>query len=227
VRHFKTKAQAAGASCAAWARTHKLLAALIPVLVIVLAAGAAIASSGGGNAGTTAASSASSAGGTVGSAASGGAGKSSAGKSGGSGHGGSVAVAGKQVHVPVQPAVTTGEKWLTGPAGKLLSAVNTDVGKISADQRAGNGNAAKSLGTLLITDAEAALDGPMPPVRAAAYRTALGDFEQIGRETVSGKFASTSSLLTTANIDVMRVTTAVNVEAPVNSAAQVNDPNDG
>jgi hypothetical protein len=103
--------------------------------------------------------------------------------------------------------VTTGQKWLTGPAGKLLSAVNTDVGKISADQRAGNGNAAKSLGTLLITDAEAALDGPMPPVRAAAYRTALGDFEQIGRETVSGKFASTSSLLTTA--------------------AQVNDPNDG
>ena len=123
--------------------------------------------------------------------------------------------------------MTTGEKWITGPAGKLLSAVNTDVGKISADQRAGNGNAAKDLGALLTADAKAALDGPMPPVRTAVYRAALEDFEQIGNDTASGNFGKTSSLLTTANLDIMSVTTAANKTAPVNSAAQVNDPSDG
>ena len=89
--------------------------------------------------------------------------------------------------MPTQPAATKGEKWLTGPAGKLLSTVNTDVGKISADQRAGMGSAEKAVGALLAADAKAALDGPMPPVRAAVYRTALEDFEQIGDDAVSGK----------------------------------------
>jgi hypothetical protein len=197
---------------------------LIPALVIVLAVGAAvaIAGSGGGKAGSTAASSG---GGTGSLAASGGAGKSGA-VSSRSSHGGSVATVGKQVHAPAQPAVTTGEKWITGPAGKLLSVVNTDVGKISADQRAGNRNAAKDLGALLTADAKAALDGPMPPMRTAVYRAALEDFEQIGNDTVSGNFGKTGSLLTTANLDVMSVTTAANKTAPVTSAAQVNDPSD-
>ena len=198
---------------------------LITVLVIALAVGATLASSGGGKAGTTAASSG---GGMDSVAASSGAGKSGAVDGSGSGHGGGrVTVVGKQVHAPAQPAVTKGEKWITGPAGKLLSTVNTDVGKISADQRAGMGSAEKSLGALLAADAKAALDGPMPPARAALYRAALEDFEQIGEDVVSGNFGKTSSLLTTANLDLMSVTTAANVTAPVTSAAQVNDPHAG
>lgn len=225
MRHFRTKAQVARTSCAAWVRAHKLLAMLIPVLVIALAVGATLASSGGGSAGSTAAGSG---GGTDSVAASTGAGTSNAVKGSGSSHGGGKAAgSGKQVHVPTQPAVTKGEKWLTGPAGKLLSAVNTDVGKISADQRAGMGGAAKSLGALLSADARAALAGPMPPVRAAVYRAALEDFEQVGEAAAGGTFGKAASLLTTANLDIMSVTTAANTAAPVNSAAQAGDPNDG
>jgi len=201
-----------------------MLAMLIPVLVIALAVGAAVAVAGSGD-GTAGSTAASSGGGTGSLAASGGAGKSGA-VSSRSSHGRSVTTVGNQVHAPAQPAVTTGEKWITGSAGKLLSAVNTDVGKISADQRAGNRNGAKDLGALLTADAKAALDGPMPPVRTAVYRAALEDFEQIGTDTVSGNFGKTSSLLTTANLDVMSVTTAANKTAPVASAAQVNDPSD-
>jgi hypothetical protein len=225
VGHFRAKAQVARTSCAAWVRTHKLLAMLLPVLVVALAVGATLASSGGGNAGSAAAGSG---GGTDSVAASTGVGTSSAAKGSGSSHGGGRrAGSGKQVHVPTQPAVTKGEKWLTGPAGKLLSTVNTDVGKISADQRAGMGSAEKSLGALLAADAKAALDGPMPPVRAVVYRAALEDFEQIGEDAVSGNFSKSGSLLTTANLDMMSVTTTANTTAPVNSPAQVNDPSDG
>jgi hypothetical protein len=224
VRHFGTKAQEARTSGAAWVRTHKLLAMLIPVLVIAVAVGAALASGGGGTAGTTAATSV---GGAASAGAGGAAGKSGAANGTSSHGGGRVATAGKQVHVPTQPAVTKGEKWITGPAGKLLGTVNTDVGKISADQRAGNGNAAKELGAQLAADAKAALDGPMPPVRAAVYRAALEDFVQVGNDTVKGDFGKTNSLLTTANIDLMSVTTGANTTAPVTPAAQVNDPSDG
>jgi hypothetical protein len=188
------------------------------VLVIVLAAGGAVACSGGGTPGSGAGTS----------AAVNGGGSSNSSNSSGSSHGSAkVTKAGRQVDVPTQPAVTKGEKWLTGPAGQLLSTVNTDVGKISADQRAGKHSAAKSLGPLLAADARAALAGPMPPVRASVYRVALEDFEQIGQDVVSGNFSKTTSLLTTANVDILSVTTAANTVAPVNSAAQVGDPNDG
>jgi hypothetical protein len=204
---------------------HKLLAMLLSVLVIAVAVGATLASSGGGNPGSAAAGSA---GGTDSVAASTGAGTSSAVKGSGSSHGGGKSGGSvKKIHVPAQPAVTKGEKWLTGPAGQLLSTLNTDAGKISADQRAGMGSAGKSLGALLAADAKAALDGPMPPVRAAVYRTALEDFEQIGDDAVSGNSSKSGSLLTTANLDLMSVTTAANATAPVNSPAQVNDPGDG
>jgi hypothetical protein len=225
VGRFRTKAQVARTSCAGWVRAHKLAAMLLSVLVIALAVGATLASSGGGNAGSAAAGSG---GGTDSAAAGTGAGPSSAVKGSGSSHGGGKSAgSGGQIHVPTQPAVTKGEKWLTGPVGKLLSTVNTDVGKISADQRAGMGSGEKSLGALLAADAKAALDGPMPPVRAAVYRTALEDLEQIGEDAVSGSFGKSGSLLTTANLDLMSVTTAANTTAPVNSPAQVNDPSDG
>jgi hypothetical protein len=222
VRQFVTKAQATGTSCVSWARTHRLLATLVPVLVIVLVVGAVIVSSGGGQKGNAADGNDNSA--NVSGTAGGGAGSSGTGSGKGSARTTGV---GHQVHAPEQPAVTKGEKWIVGPAGKLLTAVNTDVGKISAAQRAGDESAAKNLGPLLSADAKAALDGPMPPVRAAVYRVALEDFEQIGQDTTSGNFSKTSSLLTAANVDIMSVTTAANQTAPVNSAAQVNDPSDG
>jgi len=227
VRHRKATARVvARDSWVGWVRAHKLLATLIPVLVIVLTVGAVIASSGGGK---TAATAAVSGGGKATSAASSGAGKSGAvALSGSSRRGGNTTGVGRPVHTePTQPAVTKGEKWVTGPAGKLLSAVNADVGKISADQRAGKGSKAKALGARLTADARAALNGPMPPVDTAVYRVALEDFEQIGKDTASGGFSKTSSLLTTANLDIVRVTTAANLAAPVNSPAQVSDPSEG
>ena len=215
MRHLRTTARGARTSWVSWVRAHKPLGTLMPVLVIVLAAGGAVACSGGGTPGSGAGTSAA-------------ANSTASSSSSANGHGGAkVTKASKPVDVPVQAAVTKGEKWLTGPAGQLLSTVNTDEGKISADQRAGKDSAAKSLGPLLTADARAALDGPMPPVRAAIYRTALEDFEQIGQDVVSGNFSKTTSLLTTANLDIMSVTTAANTVAPVNSAAQVGDPNDG
>jgi hypothetical protein len=207
----------------AWARTHKLLAILVPVLVIVLAAGAAIASTSGGST----ASGQGGAGANSGTVDIGSASSSPAPTTSGSSHKAGTADAGKPVTVATQPATTSGEKWVTGPASRLLGAVNTDVGKISADLQAGKDSAAQKLGALLTADAKAALDGPMPPVDSTVYRAALEDFEQVGTDTTSGDFSKTSPLLTTANVDVMSVTAAANLSAPANPPAQDNDPNDG
>ena len=119
-----------------------------------------------------------------------------------------------------QLPVTRGAKWLTGTANRLLSAVNTDMGNISACQRAGDDTAARSAGAKLAADALAALNGPMPPVDAALYRSALKDFEQIGTDTASGNFDAASSLVVRANIGVMRVTAAADPPATANGLSR-------
>jgi hypothetical protein len=128
------------------------------------------------------------------------------------------------VTAPPRAAVTRGAKWVTGPAGKLIASVDADLGRIGADERAGKSKAAKGIAGQLIADARAADRGPMPPVDAALYRSALKEFEQVGTDTARGDFHAASSLLTAATLGIMTVTAAADATAPVNSAAALNDP---
>jgi hypothetical protein len=185
----------------AWARKRKLLAMLIPALLVVLVASiTAIVSSGGGR------------------------GNARAGENERitSAHARRPILA-----APAQAAVTRGAKWVTGPADKLLTAVNADLGKVSEDQRAGNYSAAKRAGAQLAVAARAALDGPMPSVDAVVYRSALKDFQKIGTDTASGNVRKANSLLVAANLGIMRAVAAADSPAPVNPPAGDNDPNDG
>jgi hypothetical protein len=189
-------------SAEARARKRKLLALLIPaaLLVVLVASVAAVVSSGGGGGGNT---------------------RASVKEKITSAH------ARRAIVAPTQAAVTRGAKWVTGPANKLLTAVNTDLGNVSEDQRAGNYSAAKGAGTQLAAAARAALDGPMPPADAAVYRSALKDFQKIGTDTASGNFRAANSLVVAANLGIMRVASAADPPAPVNQSAGDNDPNDG
>jgi hypothetical protein len=121
---------------------------------------------------------------------------------------------------PVLPAVTQGAKWMTGPAGKLLAAVNVDLGKLSAALRAGQHNAAKNAGALLAADAQTALGGPMPPVDAAIYRTGLNDLGKAGTQISRGIPGPPGAVLAAGNDDIIKVTAAVNPPA----LAQVSEP---
>ena len=120
---------------------------------------------------------------------------------------------------PPQPAVTRGAKWLTGPAGRLLGAVTADAGRINADRQAGSSGAARRDGTRLVAEAAAALRGPMPPVDAALYRSALRDFQRIGTDTASGNFRAASVLVGPASLGIATVTAAANPASPVGSPA--------
>jgi len=122
--------------------------------------------------------------------------------------------------VPVLPAATKGAKWITGPAGKLLAAVNIDLGKLSAAQRAGQEGAAKIAGALLAADVRTALGGPMPPVDATIYRAGLNDLGKAGTQISSGNSTPAGALLAAGNGDIIKVTAAVNPPA----LAQVSEP---
>ena len=124
-----------------------------------------------------------------------------------------------------QAAVTKGEKWVTGRADKLLAAVNADLGRLSAAERAGHDAAARAAGARLAADARAALAGPMPPVQATAYRSALNDLRQAGTDIAGGNFGKAGRLLATGTVILPQVTAAVNLPAPANPPAPVNDPN--
>ena len=118
------------------------------------------------------------------------------------------------------PAATKGAKWITGPAGKLLTAVNIDLGKLSAAQRAGQPGAVKSAGAQLAADVKAALAGPMPPADATAYRAGLNDIGKAGTQISSGNSSRAGALLAAGNGDITTVTAAANESAP----AQVSEP---
>jgi hypothetical protein len=118
------------------------------------------------------------------------------------------------------PAVTKGAKWVTGPAGQLLAAVDVDLGKLSAAQRARQSGAAKSAGAQLAADVRTALGGPMPPVDAAIYRAGLNDVGKAGTQISSGNPGPAGALLAAGNGDITEVTAAANPPAPV----QVSEP---
>ena len=124
-----------------------------------------------------------------------------------------------------QAAVTKGEKWVTGRANKLLAAVNADLGKLSAAEGAGKDAAAQAAGARLAADARAALAGPMPPVKATVYRSALNDLQQAGTDIAGGDSGKAGRLLAAGTVILPQVTAAVNLPAPANPPAPVNDPN--
>jgi hypothetical protein len=118
------------------------------------------------------------------------------------------------------PAGTKGARWMTGPAGKLLAAVNVDLGKLSAAQRAGQQDVAKSAGMRLAADAQTALGGPMPPADATTYRAGLTDLRKAGTQISSGNSSRAGALVAAGNGDITKVTAAANPPASV----QVSEP---
>ena len=111
---------------------------------------------------------------------------------------------------PQAATVTGGARWLTGRAGKLLAAVNSDLGTLSAAERAGRHDAAKQAGRQLAADARAALSGPMPPVRAGDYRSALAELQRAGAYAAGGDAGRATPLLMTGGLHIARVAAALN-----------------
>jgi len=111
---------------------------------------------------------------------------------------------------PQAANVTGGARWLTGRAGKLLAAVNSDLGTLSAAERAGRRDAAKQAGRQLAADARAALSGPMPPAHARDYRSALAELQRAGAYAAGGDAGRAAPLLMTGGLHVARVAAAVN-----------------
>jgi hypothetical protein len=163
-----------------WVGTHKVSAALLSALVLASAIGIILGVSSSGG-GTTATTAASTS------------------------H-----RAGPTFVLPETAAVTKGAKWLTGPAGKLLTAVNGDIGRLSTAERAGKQGAAKIAGTQLATDAKAALDGPMPPADAKVYRSALEDLVRAGTSAATGDFSKVAHPLNAGLAGITEVTATAN-----------------
>ena len=124
-----------------------------------------------------------------------------------------------------EAAVTKGQKWVAGRANKLLAAINADLSKLSAAERAGSASAARAAAAKLAADAKAALAGPMPPARAKAYRSALKDLKKAGTDIADGDLEKARRLVATGTTIITMVTAAVNVPAPVNPPPAVNDQN--
>jgi len=120
----------------------------------------------------------------------------------------------------VLSATTKGAKWLTGPPGKLLAAVDIDLGKLGAAQWAGQPGVVKGAGVQLAADAKAALGGPMPPADATTYRAGLNDLGKAGAQISGENSSPVGGLLAAGNGDITTVTAAANLAAP----AQVSEP---
>jgi hypothetical protein len=103
--------------------------------------------------------------------------------------------------------------------------VNADVGRVSAAGRAGDRAAARAAGGQLAADARAALAGPVPPVDAAAYRSALHDLVTAGSYTASGNFRKASPLLAAGESGITKVTAAADLPDPAHAPAAVTEPN--
>jgi hypothetical protein len=111
--------------------------------------------------------------------------------------------------LPAEAASTQGAKWLTGRAGRLLQAVNSGVGRLSAAERPGSPPAAaEAAGVKLAAAARAALRGPMPPVEKKLYRSALNDLRKAGSYAARGEFGKSRNRLPSGEIGITKVTAA-------------------
>ena len=117
--------------------------------------------------------------------------------------------------------VTRGSGWLAGPGARPLSAVNADVARLMAAERAGrHAAAATAAGARLAADARAALSGTMPPVKAAVYRAALQHLEAAGSAAAVGQYGKKAArLLNGGEADLMKVTAAADTPVPLKTPA--------
>jgi len=114
---------------------------------------------------------------------------------------------------PQTVTVTDGAKWLSGRAGKLLATVNSDLGTLTTAERAGHHSAAKTAGRQLATDAQAAAQGPMPPVAAKAYRSALAELQRAGTQAATSNTTKVTQLLQMGGLHIAKVAAAVDTPA--------------
>jgi hypothetical protein len=131
---------------------------------------------------------------------------------GGGGHPARPAVAGAAA-APEAEVATRAARWLGGPAGKLLSAVTADLGRLAAAGRAREPGAARLAGKRLSAAAKAALLGPPPPQAARLYRSALEELETAGRCAASGRFRAAGTSLSAGESNITRATAAANSPA--------------
>jgi hypothetical protein len=120
---------------------------------------------------------------------------------------------------------TKGSKWLADSQAKL-SAVTTDLARVMTAERAGSHSAAaKAAGAKLAAAAAAALRGPMPPVAAATYQSALRDLEAAGTFAAKGRFGRrVSRLLAAGQAGLMKVTSKADTPVPAATPA-IPEPN--
>jgi hypothetical protein len=107
--------------------------------------------------------------------------------------------------------VTRGSKWLDGSSVRMLTAVNADIGKVSTASHPGNDAAFRAAGARLAADASAALAGPMPPVDAGLYRSALKDLTTAGSDDADGRFSEAVRPLAQGRAGIMKVTAAADL----------------
>ena len=127
---------------------------------------------------------------------------------------------------PREAAVTRGGKWLTGPATRLLAAVNTDLGQLNTAERAGRHQAAQSAGGQLARDARAALSGPTPPGARQALHLRT---ERLGKgrsDAARGDFSKVARLLLVGNSEIAKVVATLNYPAPASQPGAVSGPNE-
>jgi hypothetical protein len=120
--------------------------------------------------------------------------------------------------------VTKGSKWLASSDAKSLNAVNVDLGRVMAAEHAGNHGAATAAGARLAADAGSALGATMPPVDAAAYRSALTDLQRAGLLVADGHFVKAAPLLEAGQAGLMRVTSAADQPVPLKTPAAPEPP---
>ena len=120
--------------------------------------------------------------------------------------------------------VTKGSKWLDGSGTRLLTAVNADLGKVSTAEHAGDQAAARAAGAQLAADAAVALRGPMPPVDAKVYRSALKDLKAAGSYEAGGDFRKAARLLAAGQAGLMKVTAAADLPVRAKTPA-IAEPN--
>ena len=103
--------------------------------------------------------------------------------------------------------------------------MDADLAAVAAGQRAGRPGVAQRAGRQLAAAAGAALSGPMPPVDAKIYRSALNGFERAGMYINNGKFSKASTLLNTGDNDIAKVTSRANHPAEASHRDAVIEPN--
>jgi hypothetical protein len=180
----------------AWLAGHRSTAAVLGALVAAAVASAIVAAGGGTGAGTP---------------------------------GPGARPIGGTTSAPITPApeasVMAADNWLTGPADKVLGSLNADVVNVSKALRAGERGTEARAGRQLAAAAKAALDGPMPPVDAALYRSALADLDKAGTDTAAGQPGAVGSLLIAGTTDITKVTAAADLVAPAGPSGPVPEPN--